>query len=271
MSGDRRRPQSPRYLLVSGLSASYPGLLLALQGRGRITRRDTTHVRRATRRPDREAHRAHRRGAAQAGARHDDAAGRPRRGGGARRAAEPLRQQLPRPRQPPRDGRCRARGARPLGVRNGLREVHLRHAGAPPRAGGAPLGVPRHGRHDPVRLVLRRQRRRLRGAARRAGRRDLRPAEPRLDHRRHPPLQGASAPVRERRHGRARDATERGGGRSLPARGDRRRVLDGRLRRQARRDLRPRRAARRAGAGRRLARRRVRRPATVAARTRTST
>ena len=37
----------------------------------------------------------------------------------------------------------------------------------------------------------------------RGGRGHLRPAEPRLDHRRHPALQGAAPAVRERRHGRA--------------------------------------------------------------------
>ena len=58
----------------------------------------------------------------------------------------------------------------------------------------------------------------------------------------------------------------RGGRRPLPADRDRRRLLDGRLPRQARRDLRPRRAPRRARDGRRLARRRLRRARAAAAR-----
>ena len=63
----------------------------------------------------------------------------------------------------------------------------------------------------------------------RGGRGHLGPAEPRLDHRRDPALQGAAAPLRERRHGRARGAA-RGGRRSAPAADrDRRRLLDGRL------------------------------------------
>ena len=53
--------------------------------------------------------------------------------------------------------------------------------------------LPRHRRHDPLLLLLRRQRRPVRDAARRGGRDHLRRAQPRLDHRRHPALQGASA------------------------------------------------------------------------------
>ena len=49
------------------------------------------------------------------------------------RAAEPLRQQLPRPRRPSRDRRGGARGARPLGLRDGLRALHLRHPGSAPQ------------------------------------------------------------------------------------------------------------------------------------------
>ncbi len=51
----------------------------------------------------------------------------------------------------------------------------------------------RHRRHDPLLLVLRRERRRLRDAARRGGRRHQRRAQPRVDHRRHPALQGEAA------------------------------------------------------------------------------
>ena len=66
---------------------------------------------------------------------------------------------------------------------------------------------------DPLQLLLRRQRRPVRGTARPRGRRHLGRAQPRLDHRRDPALQGAAAAVRERRPGRARGAA-RGGGRS---------------------------------------------------------
>ena len=48
------------------------------------------------------------------------------------------------------------------------------------------------------------------------GRRDLGPAQPRVDHRRDPALQGAAAALRERRHGRARGAA-RGGVRTRAA------------------------------------------------------
>ena len=53
--------------------------------------------------------------------------------------------------------------------------------------------LPRHRGHDPLLLLLRRQRRAVRDAARRGGRGHLRRAQPRLDHRRHPPVQGEAA------------------------------------------------------------------------------
>ena len=59
-------------------------------------------------------------------------AARPRRR--PRRGAEPLREQLPRPGRPSRDRRGGARGARPLGLRHGLGALHLRHAGASTRS-----------------------------------------------------------------------------------------------------------------------------------------
>ena len=58
--------------------------------------------------------------------------------------------------------------------------------------------VPRHRGHDPVLLLLRRQRRRLRDAVRRRGRHHLRRAQPRLHHRRHPAVQGPPAPLPQR-------------------------------------------------------------------------
>ena len=128
-------------------------------------------------------------------------------------------------------------------------------------ARGAAVGVPRHRGDDPLQLVLRRQRRRVRGALRRRGRHHLRRAEPRLDHRRHPAEQGRPVPLQERRHGRPAGPARggRAGGRAAGLRRHRRGVLDGRLVRPARRDLRPGRRVRGAGARRRLARRGLRR------------
>jgi hypothetical protein len=51
---------------------------------------------------------------------------------------------------------------------------------------------------DPVRGLLRRERRRVRAAARRGRRASHRPAQPRLDHRRRAPLQGQALRLRER-------------------------------------------------------------------------
>ena len=61
----------------------------------------------------------------------------------------------------------------------------------------------RHRRRHPLRRRVRRQRRPVRAAARRAGRHHQRRAEPRLDHRRHPPVQGAALALRAQRHGRS--------------------------------------------------------------------
>ena len=69
------------------------------------------------------------------------------------------------------------------------------------------------GRHDPLLVLLRRERRAVRDAARRGGRGHLRRAEPREHHRRRPALQGAAVPLPQQRHGRPRGAAE-GGGRS---------------------------------------------------------
>ena len=129
------------------------------------------------------------------------------------------------------------------------------------RARAAHLGVPGHRGHDPLLVVLRRQRRSLRVAAHGRGRRHLRRAEPRLGDRRHPPVQGAPAAIPKRRHGRPRAVPDRGRGCPPPADRHRRRLLDGRLPRRPRRHLRPGRAARRARHGRRLPCGRVRRPA----------
>ncbi len=129
-----------------------------------------------------------------------------------------------------------ARRARRARLRHGVGALHLRHAGHPPRARGSasarssaartrsstrPASTPTAGLFETL-LGER-------------GRDHLRRAQPRLDHRRHPALQGAPAALREPRHGRARAAPARGRGRAAAPDRDRRRVLDGRLRRAARR------------------------------------
>ena len=133
-------------------------------------------------------------------------------------------------------------------------------------ARGADLGLPRHGGHHPLLLLLRCQWRPVRDAARRTGRDHLRCAQPRLDHRRRAALQGAALPLRQQRHGRPRGAAEGGARRALPADRHRRRVLDGRHHRQPRRRLRPRREIRCHGDGRRQPRGRLRRHRMAAAR-----
>ena len=100
----------------------------------------------------------------------------------------------------------------------------------------------------------------VRDHPRRAGRGHQRRAEPRVHHRRDQALPGQAAAVQEPGHGRPGGPAEGVGRRPAPAHRDRRRVLDGRLRRAAARDLRPGRALRRDGDGRRLARGRLRRP-----------
>ena len=77
-------------------------------------------------------------------------------------------------------------------------------------------------------LVLRRERRPVRDAARRGGRDHLRRAQPRVDHRRRPPLQGRAPPLRARRPGRPRGEAQGDAGQAPAHDRDRRRVLDGR-------------------------------------------
>ena len=119
--------------------------------------------------------------------------------------------------------------------------------------------LPRNRGHDPLQLLLRRERRPLRGAARPRRRGHLRRAQPRVDHRRDPALQGGAVPLCERRSRRARGAARRGGRRAHPDDRDGRRLLDGRPHRRPGRHLRSRRAPRRSRHGRRLPRRRLRR------------
>ena len=140
--------------------------------------------------------------AVQARARADLAAVGPHHHAPGSIGAQLLRQQLPGPGRPPRRRGGRGKGVAGLGIRHGQRAVHLRHAGAAQAARAGALGLPADGGHDPLLVLLRRQRRRLRGAVRRRGRDHLRRAQPRLDHRRHPAVQGQAVPLQERRHGR---------------------------------------------------------------------
>ena len=161
-----------------------------------------------------------------------DAAGQPCRGRLRRRPDQSVRQQLSRPRpEPARSKRRRARGARALGLRHGLGPLHLRHPERPQAARGPALGLAPDRGHDPLSLLLRRQWRAVTRPCSGRGRGHLRRAQPCLDHRRRPPLQGAALPLPQCRHGRSRGAAEgrRRRRRALQADRHRRRLLDGRL------------------------------------------
>ncbi len=118
----------------------------------------------------------------------DLAAARRDRGRGGQAGPQLLRQQLPGPVGPPGADRLGQGGARPVGVRHVLGPVHLRHSGGAPRPGAGPERVPAHRGHDPVLVLLRRQRRAVRDAPRPRGRGDQRRAQPRQHHRRDPPV-----------------------------------------------------------------------------------
>ena len=125
-------------------------------------------------------------------------------------------------------------GAGPLGLRHGQRPVHLRHPGRAQAAGAAPLArssAPRT--RSCTRSCFDANGGPVRDAARRAGRGDQRRAEPRLDHRRHPAVQGPAAALPQPRHGRPRSAARGQPGCAAAAHRHRRRVLHGRLRRAA--------------------------------------
>ena len=73
----------------------------------------------------------------------------------------------------------------------------------------------------------------------RSGRHHFRQSQPRLDHRRRPPQQGEPLPLCQFGMNELEDRLRRGrGGRAVQAHRHRRRVLDGRLYRQAEGDLR---------------------------------
>ncbi len=131
----------------------------------------------------------------------------------ARARAQLLREQLPGPLGPSRADRRRPPLPGRVGLRHVERALHLRHPGPPPGAGASRRAVPGHGGCDPLRRLLRRERRGLRAPARPRRRDRGRQAEPRLDHRRGAPLQGQALPLRARGHGRPRGEA-RGGGRA---------------------------------------------------------
>jgi hypothetical protein len=172
--------------------------------------------------------------------------------------AELLRQQLPRPGQPPRRdpgrhaGPGRTVSASPRCASSAAPRIHK-------QLEAAPQPLPRHRRHHPLRLLLRRQRRPLRDPARPRRRDHLRRPQPRLDHRRRPPLQGRAPPLPQQRHGRPRahlKQTQRCRLRLIATDGVF--SMDGYIANLP--HLRPRRQIRRHGHGRRLPRHRLRRP-----------
>ena len=132
------------------------------------------------------------------------------------------------------------------------RPLHLRHAGPAPRPRTDDRAVSRQGRRHPLHLVLRRQRRPVRDAARRGRRRHQRRTEPRQHHRRRPAVQGEAAPLQARRHGRPGAVPDRGEVGPAAADRHRQRLLDGRRPGPAAGDLRPGRPARRRRDDRRI-------------------
>ena len=174
--------------------------------------------------------------------------------------AQPVRQQLPGSGRPPGHDRRGPAGAGPLGLRDGLGPLHLRHGGDPQGAGATARRLPRHRGRDPVRLLLRRERRAVRDPARPGGRGHLRRARTtRASSTAYACARPGATATRNRDMADLEARLQEAAGRPAPADRHRRGVLDGRLRRAAGRDRRPGRALRRAGHGRRLARRRLRR------------
>ena len=131
-----------------------------------------------------------------------------------------------------------------MGLRDGLGALHLRHRRDPQGAGGPARRLPRHRGHDPVRLLLRRQRRPVRDPARR---RRTRSSPTSSTTRASSTAYGCARRSGYRYANRDMADLEAQlqarGRRALPADRHRRRVLDGRLRRPAGRDRRPGRAA----------------------------
>jgi threonine dehydrogenase-like Zn-dependent dehydrogenase len=172
-------------------------------------------------------------------------------------SAEPVRQQLPRPADHPALVEA-ARGARRVRLRHGVGALHLRHAGRAQGTGGRAQQLPRHRGHDPLLVVLRRERRPVRDAPRRAGRviSDSLNHASIIDGIRLCKAQRCATTTTTWPSWSSAFATRPV---PLPADRHRRRVLDGRRHRQPGRHLRPGREIRRDGDGRRLARRGLRR------------
>ncbi len=89
------------------------------------------------------------------------------------------------------------------------------------------LEVLRDGGHDPLHVLLERERGPLRAPPRRGGRAPLGRPEPRLDHRRHPPLQGEALPRPARRPRGSREGARGGPGAPAPPLHHGRGLLDG--------------------------------------------
>ena len=171
--------------------------------------------------------------------------------GGRPQGHQPLRQQLPGPGQPPGAGAGGPGGLDRHGfgmssVRFicGTQDIHK-------ELEAQLSALPGHGGRPALLQLLRRQRRRVRGAPGRGGRHHLRRPEPRLHHRRHPPVQGQALPLRQQRHGASwrRGCRRPSRRRPVQAGGHRRRVQHGRLPGQPAGHLRPGRAPRRHGDG----------------------
>ena len=90
---------------------------------------------------------------------------------------------------------------RPLGLRNGVGAIHLRHSGTAQGTRTRTQQFSRNRRHHSLFVVLRRQWRLVRNAAWRRGCRDFRRTESRVDHRWHPAVEGPALSLQESRHG----------------------------------------------------------------------
>ena len=129
-------------------------------------------------------------------------------------------------------------GPRSLRLRHGLGAFHLRHADGAQGARGAAVGVPRHRRHDPLLVVLRRQRRAVRDHLSTSR---TRSSPTRSTTRRSSTASGCAAPDGLRYDNNDMDQLEQRlqetQRRPLPADRHRWRVLDGRRARQPDGDL----------------------------------
>ena len=148
-------------------------------------------------------------GPVQGGTGHHEPAGRPHPARRCRRGDQPLRQQLPGPRRPPGGGGRGARRRWTSGASGWPRSASS--AARRPRTSGWSKALSAFlGTEDTI----------LYGSCfdangglfepllGRVGRGDLRRAEPREHHRRHPPVQGGPAALPQPRHGRPRGSTQ---------------------------------------------------------------